>query len=332
MKTLIVLFSVLFGLCGTIDACKEYYTIQSGDYPYLIATTYGMSLQEFYAINSNLENVNTYMPGMQVCVNGESADKTTIESCKDCSEACSKFYEIQPGDYLYLIAEKQKISYDQLVLINNNFDNQFIFPGMIICVEVTRETNQLSTVSKTSVTTSAVHSNEICEIFCIENCKSYYKVQPGDFPNKIALEHGISYENLLLMNNNFGNQLIFPDMIVCVDQSFGKKTIDQNQLISNENLITWEEFQNAFTETGYPMPTMKQYENFVKNASPAGGINTKRELAMFLAQIMWESGGLRYNQEIDCMYSGCPGHYETSLDYSGVRYYGRGLSNIHSLK
>ena len=94
------------------------------------------------------------------------------------------------------------------------------------------------------------------------------------------------------------------------------------------NLITWEEFQNSFTATGYPMPNIKQYENFVKNAAPAGGINTKRELAMFLAQIMWESGGLRYNQEIDCMHSGCPGNYETSFDYAGVRYYGRGLSNI----
>ena len=26
---------------------------------------------------------------------------------------------------------------------------------------------------------------------------------------------------------------------------------------------------------------------------------------------MWESVGLRYVQEIDCMNTGCPGHYET---------------------
>ena len=43
-----------------------------------------------------------------------------------------------------------------------------------------------------------------------------------------------------------------------------------------------------------------------------------KELAMFLAQIIWESGGLRYNQEIDCISGGCPGHYETSNDHPGV--------------
>ncbi len=29
---------------------------------------------------------------------------------------------------------------------------------------------------------------------------------------------------------------------------------------------------------------------------------------------MWESGGLRYTQELFCMNTGCPGHYETSND------------------
>ena len=44
---------------------------------------------------------------------------------------------------------------------------------------------------------------------------------------------------------------------------------------------------------------------------------------MFLAQIIWESGGLVYVSEIRCMSSGCPGEYETMYDYPGARYYGR---------
>ena len=43
---------------------------------------------------------------------------------------------------------------------------------------------------------------------------------------------------------------------------------------------------------------------------------------------MWESGGLRYVQEIDCMNTGCPGHYETTNDYPGARYFGRGYIQL----
>ena len=47
-------------------------------------------------------------------------------------------------------------------------------------------------------------------------------------------------------------------------------------------IVTWEEFQRAFILTDYPIPSVRQYENFVKNAEPSGNITTKRELAMFL--------------------------------------------------
>ena len=115
-------------------------------------------------------------------------------------------------------------------------------------------------------------------------------------------------------------------MIICIDQSADQTTKGSpyQAIDSEDKLVTWEEFQNAFIASGYPTPTINQYENFVKNARIAGGIENKRELAMFLAQIMWESGGLLYNQELACLSNGCPGHYETVNDYPGVRYFGRG--------
>jgi predicted chitinase len=54
-----------------------------------------------------------------------------------------------------------------------------------------------------------------------------------------------------------------------------------------------------------------KYNSFILNAETAGNITSKRELAMFLAQIIWESGGLIYVQEIRCVSHGCPGDYET---------------------
>ena len=48
------------------------------------------------------------------------------------------------------------------------------------------------------------------------------------------------------------------------------------------------------------MPTTEQYQNLVSQAGPKGGINSKQQLAMFLAEIMWESDGLRAKREYAC--------------------------------
>ena len=51
---------------------------------------------------------------------------------------------------------------------------------------------------------------------------------------------------------------------------------------------SFEEFSKALKFNKYPIPTKLQYENFVKGASSQGGINSKRELAMFLAQVCFD--------------------------------------------
>jgi chitinase len=58
-----------------------------------------------------------------------------------------------------------------------------------------------------------------------------------------------------------------------------------------------------------------------------GGITTKREAAMFLAQILWESDGLRATSEYACAATGCPGEYGTS-QYPEESYYGRGYIQL----
>lgn len=46
------------------------------------------------------------------------------------------------------------------------------------------------------------------------------------------------------------------------------------------------------------MPSSEAYDAFNSHTDD-GGFSTKRELAMFLAEILWESGGLQYKSEID---------------------------------
>jgi len=90
--------------------------------------------------------------------------------------------------------------------------------------------------------------------------------------------------------------------------------------------VTSSQFSSAVTSNGFPTPTAAQYSTFVSNAGPAGGITTKRELAMFLAEILHESGGLIYKSEIACTPpNSCPGSY----DYNGAyQFYGRGYIQL----
>lgn len=91
-------------------------------------------------------------------------------------------------------------------------------------------------------------------------------------------------------------------------------------------LVTWTEFTNAVVQNGYPAPTQDQYYSFVSQLTTQGGITSKREAAMFLAQIMWESDGLRAKREYACLVTGCPGTYG-STQYS-QSYYGRGYIQL----
>lgn len=92
-------------------------------------------------------------------------------------------------------------------------------------------------------------------------------------------------------------------------------------------LVSWDEFHNALTSSGYGMPHQDQYNAFA-NRLGTGDIHNKVEAAMFLAQIIWESGGLKYKRELICVQSGCPGRYDSSVGVKGKNYYGRGYIQL----
>ncbi|KAI8324476.1 lysozyme-like protein, partial [Martensiomyces pterosporus] len=63
---------------------------------------------------------------------------------------------------------------------------------------------------------------------------------------------------------------------------------------------------------------------------PAGAIASAREAAMFLANILWESDGLRAKEEYQCKNnpSACVGQYTTPQDVPGQTYWGRGYIQL----
>jgi len=93
-------------------------------------------------------------------------------------------------------------------------------------------------------------------------------------------------------------------------------------------LVSYEEFSNAVTSTGYPTPSQYQYDVFVGSAGPKGSITTKQEAAMALVHFIHESDGLRAKREYRCENNGCPGEYESGCDVAGQDYYGRGYIQL----
>ena len=110
----------------------------------------------------------------------------------------------------------------------------------------------------------------------------------------------------------------------------------------NDYLITEQEFINAVVTNSVnilepnstakcPLPSYDKYLALVSQAESKGGMATKQHIAMFLAQILWESDCLRAKDEYACK-NGCPNSYpNTGSGYPGRDYHGRGYIQLVGL-
>ena len=112
-----------------------------------------------------------------------------------------------------------------------------------------------------------------------------------------------------------------PDNTVC-------GVINQPQ----DHLINKDEFVAGVSCITSTVPTDDQYNYLVSQSSNWGAITIKREMAMFLAQILWESAGLTAKRELACIVTGCPGVYNSGKypynKYPSQSYYGRGYIQL----
>ena len=97
---------------------------------------------------------------------------------------------------------------------------------------------------------------------------------------------------------------------------------------SNAHMIpTKQEFVAAFIKNRYAPPTDAQYEGFISGIKPENFTN-KREVAMFLAQLLHESGGLTVKAEEKCLKDSCRKEYRRKRDPSNKFYFGRGYLQL----
>ena len=96
----------------------------------------------------------------------------------------------------------------------------------------------------------------------------------------------------------------------------------------NANMApTKHEFVAAFIKNHYAPPTDAQYEGFLKGIT-RNNFSNKREVAMFLAQLLHESGGLTVLAEEKCLKDNCKNEYRRKRDPPNKFYYGRGYLQL----
>ena len=106
------------------------YTVQPGDTMFLIAQRFGVSLDALIAANPHISNPSVLFPGDVLCVPG-APPPPPPPTCPPGSFA----YTVQPGDTLFLIAQRFNTTVDAILAINPQITNpNLIFPGQVICV------------------------------------------------------------------------------------------------------------------------------------------------------------------------------------------------------
>ena len=163
---------------------------------------------------------------------------------------------------------------------------------------------------------------------CALSCDNQHTVQAGEYCWLIATDNGLSMDDFYSLNPGLDCNNLQIGVVVCVGGGSGPSPNPPGPSPSGGG-VSYDQFVAAVTSTnGYPTPSQAQYNAFNGNYASAGGISSNRELAMFLSEILWESGGLIYKAEIACQNDGCPGSYRSDGDDPNLFYYGRGYIQL----
>lgn len=170
----------------------ESYTVQSGDNLSTIAKRFGLTTNELMEMNHLTSDL--IHPGQTLVIRGKAIHTTD-----------NKMYTVQPGDNLSTIAKKYNMTTNELKELNQ-LTSDLIHPGDVL--QVSAE----ATVSESKAGT--------------------YIVQPGDNLSTIAKEHGMTTQELKMMNQLTSDR-IYPGQVLTIQ---GKSVIQSYTVQSGDNL------------------------------------------------------------------------------------------------
>lgn len=175
---------------ATTSSSNSTYTVKNGDYLYAIATKHKISVDQLRKLN-NLKT-NIIFVGQKLKVSGSTSTiKKTSSSkkptTKPASVASSTTYTVKNGDYLSKIANKYKMTVNNLKKLNN-LDNDIIFVGQKLKVSGKAAAPAKNTVKPTKTPVKSASTTS-------------YTVKNGDYLSKIAYSFNMSVSSLKSINN-----------------------------------------------------------------------------------------------------------------------------------
>ena len=261
----------------------ETYRVQAGDYLQKIAVDFGVTTSQLRTWNKL--RTNLILPGDVLIVsNGSTSASTTRETETQPKQEAgqewtsNKTYQVKPGDWLNKISSQFGITTAELKAWNN-LRSDLIHPGEVLIVSKVRTNKPVEkpiSQDTSEKAASPVNSNETMT----------YKVQIGDYLNKIASQFGVTTGQLRTWNNLRSNLILPGDTIIVSkgqtdapiqkvekDQESNKDTEKQvNQPAKTYTVKPGDYLYKIATKYGITVEQLKSWNNLSSNYIYAGDI------------------------------------------------------------
>nr|WP_284247617.1 LysM peptidoglycan-binding domain-containing protein [Tetragenococcus halophilus] len=193
------------------------YTVQAGDSVWLIADKNGITMNQLRDWN-NIQNDFVY-PGQELTVsNGNSSSgSNSNNNSSNSNNTSGGSYTVKAGDSVWLIADQNGITMDQL-RDWNNIQNDFVYPGQELTVS-----NGNSSGGSNSNNSSSNSNN---------TSGGSYTVKAGDSVWLIADQNGITM-NQLRDWNNIQNDFVYPGQKLTISNGSSSSNSSNNNSSSN---------------------------------------------------------------------------------------------------
>ncbi|TLQ40229.1 LysM peptidoglycan-binding domain-containing protein [Ruoffia tabacinasalis] len=216
------------------------YTVKEGDGFWGIARRFGTTVEALKAANGTTSNLIhpgqvIKLPGNSTIVEKPSTPPTNSDNTLENTEAITSVggsYTIKRGDGLYAIARKHGMTLNQLKSLNGLSSN-LIHPGQVLKVSgATQGNTESSTNTSPNTDSTNTKPTEPTNNGGSTNTSGSYSVKAGDGLYRIAVNHGMSLNQLKALNGLSSN-LIQPGQVLKVSgatTSTPASTVEANEV------------------------------------------------------------------------------------------------------
>ncbi|RMJ21666.1 LysM domain-containing protein [Aspergillus sp. HF37] len=141
---------------GIVSNCNQFYMVKTSDGCYAIATSHGLTLEQFYSYNPAVgSDCSTLYPDYYVCVSVKTAASPTTTATPTPTPTqdgmvsnYNQFYMVETGDGCYAIATSHGLTLEQFYSYNPavGSDCSTLYPDYYVCVGVKKAASPTTTM------------------------------------------------------------------------------------------------------------------------------------------------------------------------------------------